>query len=106
MVPGKLGVQPITDGEVQRRGFVLKEEHRQMLSNKLMLQAPQGMTPDQIIRTRRDLDRVVDGLPGDVFMALDALRLLADQGSEIAKLLFDSESERLGLTRPFFTIGR
>lgn len=81
-------------------GFVLKEQHRRQLSTRLLLQLPGDATPEEIARVRREMDRVVMGLPGDVFMALDALRLLAEQGSEIAKLLFDAESERLGLTRP------
>lgn len=87
-------------------GLVLKEQHRRQLSTKLMLQLPKDASPREIARVRRDLDRAVDGLPGDVFMALDALRLLADQGSPLAKLLFDRESERLGLTRPMFSYRR
>lgn len=87
-------------------GFHLKEQHRQQLSTKLMLQLPADASPRELARVRRDMDRVVGGLPGDVFMALDALRLLADQGSPIAKLLFDSECEKLGLTRPMFSYRR
>lgn len=84
----------------------LNEGQRRVLSNKLMLQAPAGIPPSRLAAVRRDLDRRVMGLPGDVFMALDALRLLADQGSAIAADLFDSECKRLGLTRPHFSAPR
>lgn len=84
----------------------LSDQHRRQLSTKLMLQLPAGASLAEIVRVRRDMDRVVNGLPGDVFMALDALRLLADQGSPIAKWLFDSECEKLGLTRPMFSFRR
>ena len=70
------------------------------LSTRLMLQAPRDLTPSQIAAVRRDLDRVVRGLPADVFMALDAMRLLAEQGNAVAADIFDYESRRLGLTRP------
>jgi hypothetical protein len=81
----------------------LSEQHRRQLSTRLMLQLPADASAREVARVRADLDRVVMGLPGDVFMALDALRLLADQGNEIAKDLFDFESRRLGLTRPMFS---
>lgn len=84
----------------------LTERQRQQLSTKLMLQLPAGVPPRELAAVRRDMDRVVKGLPGDVFMALDALRLLADQGSAIAADLFDSECRRLGLTRPLFSYRR
>ncbi len=71
-----------------------------------MLQAPADLTARQIAAVRRDLERVVDGLPGDVFMTLDALRLLADQGNQLAADVFDHESRRLGLTRPLVSYRR
>lgn len=85
------------------QGFVLPEHARKAFSSRMMLQAPSGLTPDQIARVRRDLDSVVKGIPQDVFMVLDSLRLLADQGNLLARDLFDHESARLGLTRPFST---
>lgn len=86
--------------------LTLNEGQRRLLSNKLMLQLPTGIGPRELASVRRDMDRVISGLPGDVFMALDALRLLADQGNVIAADLFDSECRRLGLTRPSFSFGR
>jgi hypothetical protein len=66
-----------------------------------MLQAPVGLTPRQIANVARDLDRRVLGLPPGAFMALDALRLLADGGNQMAQALLLDESEALGLTVPF-----
>lgn len=80
----------------------LPEHVRRAFSDRLMLQVPIAPSERERARVRRDMDAAVMGLPGDVFMALDALRLLADQGNEVAKILFDSECEKLGLTRPKF----
>lgn len=82
-------------------GFQLTEAQRKALSNRLMLQAPIDLSPSQILSIARDLDARVAGLPPGAFMALDALRLLADQGNEVAKDLFEHGSWQLGLTRPF-----
>lgn len=81
----------------------LKEHQRRLIANRLMLQLPNGVSPREVARVRADLDRRVQGMPGDVFMALDAIRLLADQGNAVAKDLFDSECAKLGLTRPMFS---
>lgn len=83
-------------------GLTLTERQRRQMSTRLMLQAPQGLTTKQIANVARDLDRRITGLPPGAFMALDALRLLADAGNTIAADLFDYESRRLGLTRPFY----
>jgi hypothetical protein len=82
------------------RGLVLTERQRRQLSTRLMLQLPVDLTPRQIKTIAADLDRRVRGLPPGAFMALDALRLLADDGNEVAAYLFDLESRKLGLTRP------
>lgn len=83
-------------------GFRLTEAQRRALSTRLMLQNPRpDMTAKQMAAIRADLDSRVRGLPTGAFMALDSLRLLAEQGNIVARDLFDSESERLGLTRPF-----
>lgn len=87
-------------------GFRLPEHARKAFSSRLMLQAPAGLTPAQVESIRRDLDTRVDGLEQGAFMALDALRLLADQGNEVAKDLFDAASADLGLTRPFHSYHR
>ena len=73
------------------------ERERRALSTRLMVQAPPGLTPRQLKSAAAFMDRAVKGLPGDVFMALDALRLLADQGNETAKHVFDEECAKLGL---------
>lgn len=84
----------------------LTEKQRRALSTRLMVQAPRGLSASQIANVRRDMDRVVNGLPGDVFMALDMLRLLADQGNVLAADLFDQEVEKLGLTKKFTSFRR
>lgn len=75
------------------------EQQRRQLSTRLMAQAPRDLSPAQVAAVRKDLDRRVKGLPPDVFMALDALRLLAEQGNTVARDLFMDESDRLGLTQ-------
>jgi hypothetical protein len=82
------------------------EQQRRTLSRVLMVQAPVGLTEKQLRQARREINRSVNGLPGDVFMALDALRMLADQGNTVAKDLFEQESNRLGLTRPLHSFRR
>lgn len=82
-------------------GFRLTEAQRRALSTRLMLQAPRDVSPKLMMRIRMDLDSRVRGLPPGAFMALDGLRLLAEQGNIVARDLFDNESRRLGLTRPF-----
>lgn len=89
-----------------RPALHLPEHVRQAFSSRMMLQAPANLTERQIAAIRQDLDSRVAGLPPGAFMALDALRLLADAGNEVAKTLFDAESERLGLTRPFSSFRR
>jgi hypothetical protein len=81
-------------------GLVLTEAQRQAFSSRLMLQAPRGLTPKQIKNVAEDLDRRVRGLPPGAFMALDALRLLADGGNDFAAYMLELETERLGLTVP------
>lgn len=79
---------------------------RAVLATRLMLQAPEGLTPKQIKNVADDLDRRIRGLPPGAFMALDSLRLLADQGNSFATYLLEYESKRLGLTEPFVTYVR
>jgi len=85
------------------RGLVLTERQRRQLSTRLMLQLPADLSPRQIKNIATDLDRRVRGLPPGAFMALDALRLLADGGNIVAADLFDSECRKLGLTRPLMS---
>jgi len=87
-------------------GLTLTDVQRRMLSTRLMIQAPRDLSARQIKAIADDLDRRVTGLPPGAFMALDALRLLADGGNKVADYLFDQESERLGLTRPFASYRR
>lgn len=80
----------------------LTEHARLHIASRLMLQAPTTATPAQLAEFRRFLDQKFNGIPGDVLITLDAIRLLADQGNLVARDLFDSEVERLGMTRATF----
>lgn len=99
-------LSPIDAAELARlratsaRGLQLTETQRRQLSTRLMLQAPRDLTPRQVKAVADDLDRRISGLPPGAFMALDALRLLADAGNAVAADLFDHQSRALGLTRP------
>lgn len=83
--------------------FDLPEHARKAFSSRLMLQLPGDVPPRELARVRREMDKVVMGMPGDVFMSLDALRLLADQGNKIAQHMFELECRRLGLTERFYS---
>jgi len=80
-----------------RIGLTLTPHQKAHLANRLMLQGTLGASPAAIAAHRRSIERNLNGIPGDVLFALDALRLLADQGNIVAKDLFDSEVERMGL---------
>jgi len=84
----------------RRLGLQLTPHQRAHLSTRLMLKGPANATPAEIAAHRRTIDGFLNGLPGDVLFALDALRLLADQGNEVAAYMLDRETQRLGLTRP------
>jgi hypothetical protein len=112
IIPGNMrarsdaAVQPLARPAPAAPGFVLPEHVRQAFSSRLMVQAPANLTPKQIGRIRDDLDRRVRGMEPGMFMALDGLRLLADQGNEVAKTLFDSECRRLGLISRTYSMPR
>jgi hypothetical protein len=77
--------------------FDLTEHQRQHLQTRLMAQAPTGLPPAELARTRRYFDKAIRGLPGDVVMSLDALALLAEQGNNVAKRLLEDECKRMGI---------
>lgn len=110
--PRQVPLTPFDAAELDRlrarssAGLQLTERQRRALSTRLMLQAPRGLTTKQIANVARDLDRRVRGLPPGAFMALDALRLLADGGNDFAAYLLELESEKLGLTQPFRVYAR
>ena len=83
--------------------FELTPEQARAFSTRLMPVTPAslGLSERQRREIQRELDNRIKGLPPGAFMALDALRLLADQGNVTAAYLFDLESKKLGLTRPF-----
>lgn len=79
--------------------LTLTPHQRLHLANRIMLQGPGDASPGEIAAHQRGLSRMLNGIPGDVLFALDALRLLADQGNVVARDLFQSEIERMGLTQ-------
>lgn len=79
--------------------LTLTPHQRAHLANRIMLQSPVDVSPAEIAAHQRGLDRSLNGIPGDILFALDALRLLADQGNVVARDLFQMEIERMGLTQ-------
>jgi hypothetical protein len=79
--------------------LTLTPHQRLHLQNRIMLQSPKEASPAEIAAHQRGLERSLNGIPGDVLFALDALRLLADQGNVVARDLFQMEIERMGLTQ-------
>lgn len=58
-------------------------------NQRMKLQPPDG--------SKTDFDRRISGLPGDVLLALESLRALAEQGNRVAARLYEHETKRLGL---------
>jgi len=72
-------------------GFVLTEAFRKRVEGnlRLKLQPPEGKAAD--------FDRRIAGLPGDVLLALESMRALAEQGNRLAAKVYEYETKRLGL---------
>lgn len=70
--------------------FTLTEEERRALSTRLMVQPPGS--PQSWDERKR-----INGLPMDVLLLLESLRLLADQGNKVAAFLYEKERQRFGL---------
>lgn len=81
--------------------LVLPEHVRKAFASRLLLQAPRGLTDEQIRHVAADLDSTLDGLPPGAAMALFALSELADQGNQFAKVVFEGECRAFGLFRSF-----
>jgi hypothetical protein len=58
-------------------------------NQRLKLQPPDGNS--------EDFNRRIAGLPGDVLLALESIRALAEQGNRIAAQVYEYETKRLGL---------
>lgn len=83
--------------DVAPRGLTLTERQRRLIANRLMLQLPKGLSLASLAEARHALDRKVEGLPGDVVLALGSVLLLAEQGNRVAAKLFVDECVRLGI---------
>lgn len=78
----------------------LTEAERRALSNRLIVQPPASAS---VVETHQEVARQlkrIEGLPIDVLETLEAIRILAEQGNEVAKVLYDVEREKLGIDRP------
>jgi hypothetical protein len=86
--------------------FHFTEEQRQALSSRLIVQPPPSAAA---VERHADIARQrkrIEGLPIDVLEALEALRLLAEQGNLVARELYSIERERLGIDRPLHFASR
>jgi hypothetical protein len=74
------------------RPLRLTEAFRKRLegNQRMKLQPPEG-------RVRGEFDRRISGLPGDVLLALESMRALAEQGNKLAAKVYEYETKRLGL---------
>jgi len=80
--------------------FRLTEAQRQALSTTMMLQKPpdEGYANEFAAFMRRR--KTIEGIPIDVLFTLEAIRMLAEQGNEVAKNLYWAERVRLGIDIP------
>lgn len=81
-------------------GFRFTEEQRLALSTRHMVQRPPGEAAIASFAELAHRRKTIEGLPVDVLFTLEAIRLLADQGNEMAKRLYWSERVRLGIDTP------
>lgn len=80
--------------------FHFTPEQQRALSTRLIVQPPPTMSA---IEAHQDLARqrkTIEGLPIDVLETLEAIRLLAEQGNQVAKELYEVEREKLGIDKP------
>lgn len=80
--------------------FHFTPAQRAALSTRLIVQPP---TTQAQVERHADIARQrrrIEGLPIDVLEALEALRLLAEQGNKVAEMLYMDEREKLGIDRP------
>ena len=74
------------------QGLKLTPEFRRRMEadHKMRIQPPTE-------QDQRDFDKRISGLPGDVLLTLESIRLLADQGNRIAEWLYVRECKKLGI---------
>lgn len=76
--------------------FELTPAQRRAFATRLMVQAP-DLTPVQLARVQRDMERKVNGIPAGDLVALESMMLLADQGNKVAALMVEKLREHHGL---------
>lgn len=72
-----------------------KRDAKRLTLNRRMLQPP---GPSDVAPPFAAMS--MEGIPGDVLFTLEALRQLAEQGNQVAQMLYDRERDRLGIDRP------
>lgn len=85
--------QPLPQPEEAPRPLKLTPEFRARLESNLRLK----LQPPASLSEVGAWDRRISGLPGDVLLTLEAIRLLGEQGNRTAMRLWEREVKRLGL---------
>lgn len=95
-------VQQLAEEGYRRRGYrplTLSERQQRLMESRGI----QRMQPRPAHIAPLNL-RAVEGIPGDVLFALEALRQQAEQGNQFAKFMYEQERESLGIDRPRIVI--
>ena len=85
---------PVTDlAGATHAPFVLSEQMRQRMVDRVMLHGPVGQS--DVLDTRKR----IEDLPIDLLLSLELLALMADKGNKVAAWLLSEERTRLGIDR-------
>lgn len=79
--------------------FTLTEAQRKAIQRRMALQQRLIVQPPRDGRMLPDIKRI-QGLPLDVLLTLESMRLLAEAGNVVAADLYASERVRLGIDVP------
>jgi hypothetical protein len=83
--------------EPKRRPLTLSEQQRRVMERRgimLVQPRPLGVPPIPLGV------RLPSGVPYDVALTLEALRMLAEQGNRVAAFVYEQECRSLGITPP------
>ena len=80
--------------------LMLDEHNRRRIASVIMVQPPESQ--HDIVAFQRYHHEIarVTGLGADVLTTLESLAMLAEQGNQVAAMLYTSECARLGITFP------
>lgn len=74
----------------------LTEAQRLAMSNRLMVQAP-TLEPAALARVQRQMLKRIQGIPAGDLLALEAMRVLAEQGNKVAAFAYQRGLIQLGI---------